>query len=75
VATNIEDQKVSPSPVVEIHVARSHGGAAASGERDSRLSPEQIAALQQTISGLVSGFRPPEHGAGGSRVSTRDARG
>lgn len=47
-------------PNVEIHVSEDRLSAAAGGGRESRLSPEQIAALQKTLATLVAGFRPPE---------------
>lgn len=47
-------------PTVEIHVAPSRMSAAAGAQRDTRLSDEQIAALQLTLANLVAGFRPPK---------------
>jgi hypothetical protein len=47
-----------PMPRVEIHAPKGHIGAAA-GIGDTLLSSDQIASLQQTITTLISGFRPP----------------
>jgi hypothetical protein len=57
-----EENKVNENtktPAIEIHVGRSYS-AAASAVSDSKLSPEQIEALQTTIASLISGFRPPD---------------
>jgi hypothetical protein len=72
--TKSEDRKGMSLPVVEIHVAADGISAAASGPSDSRLSPEQIAAIQQTLMSLVSGFRPPsvdaDKGKGGLQLGS-----
>jgi hypothetical protein len=45
-------------PNVEIHVNSQRMSAAASGEIESKLSDEQLRAIQITISKLVQGFCP-----------------
>ena len=57
-----------PSPLVEIYVGPS-GVSAAAGASDTRLSPEQIAAVQQTVTTLVNGFRPPETHADNDKIA------
>jgi hypothetical protein len=47
-------------PVVEIHAGGRRLSAAAHGPQDSRLTPGQVAALQNTLATLMAGFRPPE---------------
>lgn len=51
-------QQDTQPPTIEIHFASSEISAAA-GETNTRLSPEQIAAIQQTVSALASDFHPP----------------
>ncbi len=53
-------QNKSLQPLVEIHVADGGLSAAAGGGHGSRLSSDQILALQATLGTLVSGFRPPK---------------
>jgi hypothetical protein len=51
------------APIVEIYIARSRrvsAAASSTGGSESRLSPEQVLALQQTLTSFVSGFHPPE---------------
>jgi hypothetical protein len=52
---NKKDQKI----VVEIHTQPSRVGAAAGRQPESKLSDEQIVAIQATVNGLISGFKPP----------------
>ena len=57
-AGSTKSRKNTPVPQVEIHVARDRLSAAAGGT-DTHLSPEQIAAIQQTVTNLINGFHPP----------------
>ena len=47
-------------PHVDIYIGSSRMGAAAGGSGETKLSSDQIAAIQATISELISGFHPPE---------------
>ena len=60
-------------PQVEIHVVPRAISAAAGGGGGggSRLSPQQINAIQQTVIGLVAGFRPPVATEGGDGLSIK----
>jgi hypothetical protein len=55
-------------PRIEIHAPRGRLGAAA-GIADTLLSSDQIAALQQTITTLVAGFRPPSGTDAGAKAA------
>jgi hypothetical protein len=57
----------APGSLVEIYVG-SGGISAAAGATDTRLSPEQIAAIQQTVTTLINGFRPPEAHADDDKI-------
>jgi hypothetical protein len=58
-------------PQVEIHVVPRAISAAAGGGGGSRLSQQQINAIQQTVIGLVAGFRPPVATEGGDGLSIK----
>jgi hypothetical protein len=57
-ARSSKKQVNPPVPPVEIHIAANRLSAAA-GEKDTRLTPEQVTAIQQTVTSLIDGFHPP----------------
>ena len=55
-------------PRIEIHAPKVRLGVAA-GVADTLLHGDQIAALQQTITTLVAGFRPPSEPDAGAKTA------